>query len=89
MTTMGRQNLPPLLYGPVGWGSRIHQLHICRGVRTPRNECPRYDIKQSDGEVPVLLELWGMRSSPSLSSLPGSLWPGFVTPHNWLVLFDP
>ena len=25
------------------------------------NECPRYDTKQSDGEVPVMLELWGMR----------------------------
>ena len=40
------------------------------------NECPRYDIKQSDGEVPVMLELWGMQSTPSLLSLPGLLWPG-------------
>ena len=23
----------------VGWGSRIHSLHLCRGVRPP-NECP-------------------------------------------------
>ena len=36
------------------------------------NECPRYDTKQSDGEIPVMLELWGMQSAPSLSSLPGS-----------------
>ena len=28
------------------------------GVRpTPPNECSRYDTKQSDGEVPVMLEL--------------------------------
>ena len=27
-----------------------------RGVRLP-NECPIYDTKQSDGEVPVMLEL--------------------------------
>ena len=25
-----------------------------------------YDAKQSDGEVPVMLELWGMWSTPSL-----------------------
>ena len=27
---------------------------------TPPNKCPRYDTKQSDGEVPLMLELWGM-----------------------------
>ena len=25
-----------------------------------------------------MLELWGMQSTPSLSSLPGPLWPGVV-----------
>ena len=25
-----------------------------------------------------MLELWGMRSTPSLPSLPGQLWPGVV-----------
>ena len=24
------------------------------------NKCPGYDTKQSDGEVPVIQELWGM-----------------------------
>ncbi len=33
----------------------------------------RYDTKQSDSEAPVMLALWGMRSIPSLPSLPGSL----------------
>ena len=28
------------------------------------NECPVYDIKQSDGEVPVMLEPLGMRNTP-------------------------
>ena len=65
---------------PVGWGCRIHQLLLCRGVRPPPHECPGYDTKQSDGEVPAVLELWGMRSTPSLSSLPGPLWPGVVAP---------
>ena len=36
--------------------------------------------KQSDGEVPVILDFWGMRSTSSLPSGPGSLWPGVVTP---------
>ena len=39
------------------------------------NECPGYDTKYSDGEVPVMLKLWGMQSIPSLPSLQGPLWP--------------
>ena len=27
-----------------------------------------------------MLELWGIRSTPSLLSLPGPLWPGVVVP---------
>ena len=45
---------------------------------TPSKECPGYDTKQCDGEVPVMLEFWGMRSTPLLPSLPGPLWPGVV-----------
>ena len=72
------------VWGPVGWGCRIHQLHLCRGVRPPPNECPWYDSKQSDGhEAPVMLELWEMLST-SLSLLPGPLWPGVVTPDRVL-----
>ena len=37
-----------------------------------------YDTKQPNGEVPVMLELWGMRSTPLLPLLPGPLWPGVV-----------
>ena len=59
---------------PVSWGCRIHWLHIC----------PGYDTKQSDGEVPAVLELWGMRSTPSLLWLPGPLWPGVVAPDRAL-----
>ena len=43
--------------------------------KRPHNECPAYDTKQSDGEVPVMLELWGMRST---RLLPGPVWPGMV-----------
>ena len=42
-------------YFPVGWGSRKHRLHLCRGVKLP-HECPGYDTKKSDGEAPVMLE---------------------------------
>ena len=48
----------------------------------PSNECPGYDIQQSDGEVP-LLEFWEMRSTPSLL-LPGPLSPGVVVPDKSL-----
>ena len=50
----------------------------------PPNECPGNDTKQSDGEVPAMLELWGMRSTPSVPSLPGPLWPGVVEPDRAL-----
>ena len=46
----------------------------------PPNEFPGYDTKQSDGEVPVMLELWQMPSTPSLPSLIDPLWPGGVAP---------
>ena len=48
------------------------------------NECPRYDTKQSDGEVPVMQELWETQSSPSLPLLPGLLCPGVVAPDRVL-----
>ena len=65
-------------YRPVSWGCKIQQLHLCK-IRPTTNECPVYDSKQSDGEHPVMLQLWGMWSTPSLSSLLYPLWPGVVT----------
>ena len=79
------QHAPQIYFCPVGWGCRIHWLHLFRGVRPPPpNECPGYDTKQSDREVPAVLELWGMRSTPSLPLLPGPLWPGVVAPDRAL-----
>ena len=70
---------------PVGWGCRIHRLLLCRGGKTPlHNQCPGYDTKQFDGEVPVMLELWGMQSTPSLPSLPGPLRPRVLAPDRVL-----
>ena len=62
---------------PIGWGCRIHWLHLCRRIKAP-NQCPGYDIKQSDGEAQIILELWGIQSTPSLPSLLGPLWPRVV-----------
>ena len=66
------------------WGCRIHQLHLRRGVRPHLHKYPGYHIKQSDGEVPVMLGLCVMQSIPSLPLLLGSLWPGVITPNRAL-----
>ena len=47
--------------------------------KTPTpNEFPVYDTKQSNGVAPVMQELWGMWSTPSLPLLPGPFWPRLV-----------
>ena len=56
------------------------ELHLCRRVRLPPNECPGFYTKQSDGEVLVILWLWGMWRTPSLLLLPIPFWPGVVAP---------
>ena len=48
------------------------------------NKCPRYDLKQSDDEAPVMLELWGIQDTSSLQSPPGPLWRGVVAPDRVL-----
>ena len=48
--------------------------------KTPPNECPGYDTKQSVAEDPVMQELWEIRSTPSLPSLPGPLCPEVIAP---------
>ena len=49
-------------------GCIIKRRHLCREVTPPFNEFLGYDTKQSVGEVLVMLELWGMQSTP------GPLW---------------
>ena len=43
------------------------------------NYCFGYDIKQSDGEAPAMLEPWEMQSTSLLPSLPGPLRAGVVS----------
>ena len=75
------------------WHTPTASLQRGKTAHPPSNECPGYDIKQSDGEAPVMLELWGMWSTPLLLSLPGPLWPKVVAPNRvwsmgWIELFD-
>ena len=56
---------------------------ICKWVFTHCYQALRMNSnnnKQSDGETPVMLELWGMQMTPSLPSLPGPLRPRVVAP---------
>ena len=49
-------------------------VSLQRGKTPAHNECHRYDTKQFDGVVPVMLEF----CTPSLSLLPSPFWPGVV-----------
>ena len=44
------------------------------GYNPLHHECPRYDTKQSDGEVPVMLDLWGVQR--------GNIWEGSIYGSN-------
>ena len=66
---------------PVSWGCRICHMLLSWGVTPPPQRVSWYDTKQSDNEVLVMLELWVIRSTPSLPSLPGPLWPRVVAPE--------
>ena len=70
-------------------GSVVYSFITCRIAplrrgKTPPNKCPGHYTKQSDGEVPMMLELWGMRSTSSLPLLPGPLWLRMVAPDRAL-----
>ena len=68
-----------IIMSPVSWGCRIS------AEEKDSSKCPGYNIKQFDGEAPVL-EIWGIWSTPSLPSLPGSLWPRVVACNRVLSL---
>ena len=52
----------------------------------PTNDWHGYDTKQSDSGILVTLELWGMRNTPSLPSIPSPLRPGVVVPDRVQVM---
>ena len=55
------------------------------GVRPPPTPTSALDMtQQSDGEAPVILELWGMQSTPTLPLFPGPLKLGVAAPDRIL-----
>ena len=48
--------------------SGIHRLLLC-------NESPQYDTKQSDGQIPIMLKIWGNAEYPFIAI---ALWHGVV-----------
>ena len=52
------------------------ELLLCRDAA--QTSVLKYDIKQSDGEASVMLELWGTWSTPSLPLLPSPFRLGVV-----------
>ena len=64
----------------VRWRCRIHRMHPCRRLTPPQKEMrPRFDIRSSDGEAPIL-ELWEMWKTASIPLLAGSLSSGVLVP---------
>ena len=73
------------LYCPVCWeGAKNTPTASLQMAKTTPNESPEFDTKQSDGEASVMLELWGMRSTPPLTLLWGLLWPRIEAPDKVL-----
>ena len=62
----------PIIFPPSKAVEYTDSIPAKRYIPTP-NECPRNDIKQSEGEAPVILELWGMRSTLLFPLLPDFL----------------
>ena len=57
---------------------------ISAECKMPTNDCPWFEIRQSDGEAPVVLEFWGMGITPSLPFYPGPFWTEVVAPDSVL-----
>ena len=71
------------LVSPVTYPQNTPTAHLQRG-KTPSLRVSCYDTKQSDGEAPVMLELWGIQCTPSLLSLPGPYRSRVVAPDRIL-----
>ena len=54
------------------------------GENPPHHNGPGFDTKQCDGEAPVMLGLWKIRSNSSLPLFHVPLWPRVVAPDSIL-----
>ena len=55
-------------------------VHLLRAKPSPPTSVLDVILNNVD-EAPVMLQLWGMQNTPSLLSLPSSLWPEVVAPE--------
>ena len=62
----------------VGWGWRIHRLHRWRVIRPQKMSVLDRTLNN------LMLQLWGLLSSPSLPSILSQLWFGVVVPDEVL-----
>ena len=67
---------PQISLDPVSWGCRIYRLQ--------RAKTPSTSVLDMTLNNPIMLELWGMWSTPSLPSFPGPFWSGVVAPNRVL-----
>ena len=81
--TIKYKYLQPLIAQSAGY---VEHIDFISADRWDPQRMSWYDIKQSDGQVLLMLDIWGMQGNPSLSSLPGSLWFGVVVPDSFLSL---
>ena len=72
-------DLPSYIFAQLAGAVEYTDCFSAEGKKTP-DECLTYDIKQSDGEASILLEIWRMWCTPLLPSFPGPPWPGVVAP---------
>ena len=70
-----------LVVGSVLWYMNYYRLFNAKSCLYIYIYIYIYNTEQSDGEVPAILELCRMRSTPLLPLLPNSLWPGMVAPN--------
>ena len=76
--SLQRGKTPTPTSGLVDWCCRKHRLHLNRGIRFSQRVSWIYDMKQFHGEVPRILELWRMQSTPLLLSPQRPLLSGAV-----------
>ena len=79
--------LPSLSYPRAVWPSLLGPLNtltasLQKGT-TPSTSVQDMTLKKSDGEVPVMLELWGMQNTLHCYRS-GSTWPGVAAPDRSL-----
>ena len=67
-----------------GYNKHLQDFKLLKNAPLRPTSVQVYDSKQSNGEVSEMLELWEMRSTPSLPSFQCPLWPGMAAPEKAL-----